>query len=245
MYLDIVRILTKQVIQMRNKVLFSFLILSAIIIFPAAGCSDESSPTDSGIEPFLIDTTHSPIDTSVSVRKPNIYLYPETKTSLSVRLVFPSGGTVTESIPEYSGEWRIEAEPNGKINSTYDYLFYECRTPDLYQYNYGWIIRRDSLLNFFQSHLGETGFSKKEINDFTEYWIPRLAENPYYIIYPQFSNDIDKLIQLKITPSPDNLIRLYYVIKGSENNDMVLSNPPLPEFKREGFTVAEWGVVLK
>jgi len=245
MYLDIVRILTKQVIQMTNKVLFSFLILSAVFLLPAAGCSDESSPTDSGIQPFLIDTTHSPIDTSVSVRKPNIYLYPEAKTSLSVRLVFPSGGSVFESVPEYSGGWQIEAEPNGKINNTYDFLFYECRTPDLYQYNSGWIIKRDSLLTFFQSHLAETGFSEKEINDFTEYWIPRLADYPYYIINPQFSADIDKLIQLKISPSPDNLIRLYYVIKGSQNNDMVLSNPPLPEFKREGFVAAEWGVVLK
>jgi internalin A len=231
---------------MKSKVLFSFLISFAVFLSLTIGCSDEPSPTDSGIQPFLLDTTHSPIDTTgVVVRKPNIYLYPETKTSLSVRLVFSSGGTVTESVPEYSGGWQIEAEPNGKINNTYNYLFYECRTPDLYQYNSGWIIKKDSLLSFFQSHLAESGFSEKEINDFIEYWIPRLAEYPYYIIYPQFSFDIEKLIQLKISPSPDNLIRLYYVIKGSQNNDMVLSNPPLREFKREGFVAAEWGVVLK
>ncbi len=91
MYLDNVRILTKQVIQMKNKVLVSFLILSAVILLPAAGCSDESSPTDSGIQPFLIVTAHSPIDTNVTVRKPNIYLYPGNKNLFIGETSFPFG----------------------------------------------------------------------------------------------------------------------------------------------------------
>jgi hypothetical protein len=58
-------------------------------------------------------------------------------------------------------------------------------------------------------------------------------------------NDIDKMIKLKISASLDNILRLFYVIKGSQKNEINLSKPIIPKFKRKGFVVAEWGVVLK
>ncbi|HVO75827.1 MAG TPA: hypothetical protein VMT35_17500 [Ignavibacteriaceae bacterium] len=226
---------------MKNSLLFSLFFLSAFILL-INGCSKNSSPAEPSDENFFTDSTHHD---SVVVRKPNIYLYPETKTSISVSLLFPSGGTILESMPEYLTGWKIEAGPDGKINNSYDFLFYECRTPDLYQYNSGWTIERDSLFLFFQLNLAKTGFSEKEINDFIEYWIPRLSDYPFYIIYPQYSEDIEKAIKLDIIPAPDNTIRLFYVIKGSEKNNSILFLPVLPKFKREGFVAAEWGAVLK
>ena len=213
-------------------------IILAVLISSSPGCKDGSStPTDSG----NTDTTHShPI-----VRKPNVYLYPQFKTTVSVKLEFPLGGTVIESTPSYAGEWRVEVEPNGRIDDKYDYLFYESQTPDAYQYVSGWVVNKDSLLGFFQSNLSEMGFNRREINDFTEYWIPKLTESRYYIIYPQFANDIDKMIRLKVAPSPDNLLRLFYVITGSERTRAALSTPKISKFQRQGFVVAEWGVVLK
>lgn len=225
---------------MKSKILFPLLILPAVILIFSSGCSDESSPTESATENEIIDTTQGPV-----VRKPNLYLYPKTKCSVSVKLEFPYGGSIIESIPEYSGQWQVEADPSGKINNQYDYLFYECRTPDLYQYNYGWIVERDSLLKFFEQNLTESGFSENEIRDFTEYWIPRLLDYPFYVIYPQYSSDIEKLIRLNISPRPDNLIRFFYLIKGSQNKETILSEPLIQKAKREGFVAAEWGVVLK
>ncbi|MCX6150678.1 MAG: hypothetical protein NTX22_09160 [Ignavibacteriales bacterium] len=221
---------------MKKKLLVVFLIVVAILFSSSTGCKKNSS------------TPTEPIDTTgggAVVRKPNIYIYPQVKSVVSVKLEFPLGGIVIESIPAYLGEWSVQAEPTGKIDNKYDYLFYEAKTPDIYQYSSGWIVNRDSLPLFFRTKLSESGFIDREINDFTQYWIQRLITYPYYFIYPQFSNDIDKIIRLKISPSPDNVLRLFFIIKGSEKNVIDLSKPIVPKFAREGFVVAEWGVVLK
>ncbi|MGD1045841.1 MAG: hypothetical protein ABR936_11035 [Bacteroidota bacterium] len=191
------------------------------------------------IQITIIDTSH------VVVRKPNIYLYPQTTRNLSVALVFPMGGSVLQSVPLYSDGWNVSVEPSGKINQQYDYLFYESKNPDMYQYQSGWVVSRDTLTSFFTNNLLLAGFSEREKDDFIEYWIPRLIDYPYYIIYPQFADEIGKTIQLKISEPPDTMLRLFYIIKGTTNMDQTLSVPTIPQFKRNGFVVTEWGVVLK
>lgn len=214
------------------------IIISVIFLFiVSTGCKKNSTiPTELEIK----DTTRQ-----VIVHKPNIYIYPQTTSFLSVKLEFPLGGSVIESIPAYLGEWNVEVEPSGRINNKYDYLFYESKNPDAFQYTSGWIVHRDSLALFFRDNLSTTGFTEREINDFTEYWIPRLKTNTYYIVYPQYINDINKVIQLKISTPPDNVLRLFYVVKGTEQNGQNIVEPTIPKFERVGFVVAEWGVILK
>ena len=185
------------------------------------------------------------IDTSVTVKKPNIYLYPQTTRNLSVALEFPLGGSVLQSIPLYSGGWSVSVEPSGKIDRQYDYLFYESKNPDAFQYTSGWIVSRDTLTSFFSNNLLLAGFSQREKNDFIEYWIPRLVEYLYYIIYPQLADEIGKIIHLKISEQPDNMLRLFYVIQGTNDSGKMLPTPPIPQFERNGFVVTEWGVILK
>jgi hypothetical protein len=186
------------------------------------------------------------IDTSqVFIEKPNIYLYPQTTRSLSVALEFPMGGSVLQSIPLYSDGWNVSVEPSGKIDQKYDYLFYESKNPDTFQYTSGWIVSRDTLTSFFSNNLLLAGFSQREKSDFIEYWIPRLVGYPYYIIYPQFADEIGKVIRLKISEQPDNMLRLFYVIQGTNDSEKMLPVPSIPQFERNGFVVTEWGVILK
>ena len=181
----------------------------------------------------------------VAVKKPNIYLYPQTTRNLSVALEFPMGGSILQSIPTYSNGWNITVQPSGKINRQYDYLFYESNNPDAFQYTSGWVVGKDTLASFFSNNLLLVGFSQREKSDFIEYWIPRLIDYPYYIIYPQFADEIGKVIRLKFSESPDNILRLFYIIKGTTNKDQMLTAPTIPQFKRTGFVVTEWGVILK
>ncbi len=186
------------------------------------------------------------IDThQVVVYKPNIYLYPKAACDLSVTLEFPLGGSILQSVPLYSNGWNVSVEPSGRINHQYDYLFYESKNPDAYQYDSGWVVSRDTLSSFFTNNLLLAGFSEREKNDFIEYWIPRLVDYPYYIIYPQFANEIGKTIKLKISESPDNMLRLFYVIQGRNDFGETLPAPLIPQFKRIGFVITEWGVILK
>ena len=223
---------------MNRNQLAIFLVVGAILFVAPTGCKKNSSTVNEP-EPTPTDTSH------VVVRKPNIYLYPPVRCVVSVKLEFPMGGTIIESIPAYRGEWRVEAGPSGKIENNVDYLFYESDTPDQYQYTSGWIVGRDSLPTFFKNNLSATGFIEKEISDFTQYWVPRLIHHPFYIIYPQYADDINKVITLTISPMPDTTIRLFYVIKGAETNGIHLAKPVIPRYERHGFVVAEWGVVQK
>jgi len=178
------------------------------------------------------------------VYKPNIYLYPKMKTKMDVSLEFPQSGHVTISDPDYPDEWQnIKVTPCSKIDGKHDFLFYEAALPDRWQYDEGWSVKQQNLKTFSQNNLTEYGFNKREIADFTDYWIPRLKESPYYAIYPQHTAKIDEVVKLNISKTPKSILRLFYVIKDiPKHEDM--SMPLIPEFERKGFTVTEWGVIL-
>lgn len=61
-------------------------------------------------------------------KKPNIYLYPETETEITVTFEKPE--YLTSSIPDYTGAWTVTAFPDGKLTdamgNSYGYLFYEA-----------------------------------------------------------------------------------------------------------------------
>lgn len=179
------------------------------------------------------------------VYKPNIYIYPNEPIDLSVKLNFPKGGKIVTSIPEYGTGWNIVVDTSGLINNTYSYLFYESTQPDVWQRNYGWIIQIDKLELFFRQNMTDYGFNKREINDFIEYWIPRLNDYQFYSIYPQTESIIDDVIQLDISKQPENILRLFYVIKGHNQLQDKLAAPNIESFEREGYFVTEWGVILK
>lgn len=178
-------------------------------------------------------------------RKPNLYLYPEKKTKMNVSLQFPHGGGVIESDPLYPDAWQnIKVKADGRIDQKYDYLYYECAIPDLWQYSEGWIVKQEKLSEFFTSNLANYGFNDAEIEDFLEFWIPELNYSPYYEIYPQYSEMVNPIIRLKISPKPDSILRMHYVIKATDEY-FDLPIPDIPVFERKGFTVVEWGVILK
>lgn len=179
------------------------------------------------------------------VYKPNIYVYPQQTIDLSVKLNFPKGGSVLTSIPEYNTVWNVQVTPSGQINETYSYLFYESQQPDVWQTHYGWVVEKDNLPTFFRENMSNYGFNDSEITDFINYWIPRLKQHQFYVIYPQTKELISKVIQLDFSLKPDNLLRLFYVIKGKENKLQDITTPTINKFQREGYVATEWGVILE
>ncbi|MGC9331572.1 MAG: hypothetical protein ACP5DZ_06825 [Bacteroidales bacterium] len=139
--------------------------------------------------------------------KPNIYLYPESTMEIRMSVDFPQGGYITASIPEYNEEWKVTADSNSLIDGKYTYLYYESTQPDAWQKNYGWLIKSDELEDFFVPDLQELGFNDHEIDDFTEYWIFRLNQYEACLIYPQTKTNMDNLVELNITPAPDQSLR--------------------------------------
>lgn len=211
-------------------VLIGLLVMST---FPFQSCDPDNDDNDR--------------DTNIVVYKPNIYIYPNEKIQLVVNLDFPSGGEILTSIPEYGTGWNITVDTNGLIDNVYTYLFYESIQPDIWQQTEGWIVKRADLENFFNGNMFNYGFSGNEIQDFNDYWIPRLTDYEFYVIYPQNSMIIEDVIELSFSKEPDNLLRLFYVIKGLDYMPGNKLNEPKADiqFEREKFFVLEWGVILK
>ncbi len=130
------------------------------------------------------------------------------------------------------------------MNNYYPYLFYEARIPEIVQRRRGWIVESNDLENFFERNLGILLFSEKEISDFLEYWIPILKRDKTYIIYPHFTEELSGIIDIHFSIQPDNIIRVLYLIE-EDNGNTRIQPPQIPVYRRNGFTVLEWGVVFQ
>ncbi|MEI7621728.1 MAG: hypothetical protein WCJ51_04295 [Candidatus Moraniibacteriota bacterium] len=182
--------------------------------------------------------------------KPVIYLYPEQKEKISVQVTPTAGMSV--SIPEYNGGWNVVADSQSNIfnladEKTYPYLFWEGSGNSIYHMpERGFVVTMENLNSFFDEKLSQEGLIQKEINDFKEFWIPKMLteKKPYYFVTFVDRATIDKLAPLEINPKPDTTIRVLMDFKGLDNSIPVQGfNIKTPQ--RIGFTAVEWGGVLK
>lgn len=179
--------------------------------------------------------------------KPVIYLYPQQEEKVSISLKLKYGFSKTE--PTYSDGWTVSAKPDGTLTDLgsgirYPYLFWEGTLAGYQMPKNGFIVRREDIGTFFQDKLSAIGLNMREIMDFSVFWVNRLREKPYYFITFTLNSDVDTLAPLSINPKPDTVIR---VLMDYEPIDHPIDVSPmtLPTIERDGFTVVEWGGILK
>jgi hypothetical protein len=179
--------------------------------------------------------------------KPVIYLYPEETTKVSVK-VNPVGG-MTYSDPEYNNGWNVVSDTVSNIKDlitgkTYPYLFWEGRGGIYAQPKTGFVVSKGEVHNFLNEKLSKYGLNGKEIADFQEFWEPRMKASPYYFVTFLGNSSMDVLAPLDIEPKPDTIIRVLMDFSPLEKPIKVEGyeiNTPV----REGFTVVEWGGVIR
>lgn len=184
---------------------------------------------------------------AVECGKPVIYLYPTSTTTVDVRLA-PAGG-FTKSEPAYGDGWRVVASPNGRLvnvadGRTYPYLFWEGRGGLYTAPTKGFSVAQRDVHSFLVSTLGRLGLNATETADFIEFWEPRLQGSPYYFISFYGRTTMDALAPLTVTPTPDTVIRIlmdYRPLAGPVAAQPYSIVTPV----RHGFTVVEWGGVLR
>lgn len=180
--------------------------------------------------------------------KPVIYLYPEQAMDVSVK-VEPQGG-MTKSDPVYNDGWAVHAKPDGALTEkaskkSYPYLFWEGRGSTIYeQPSKGFVVARNDVPGFLDVSLAKYGLSAREVADFKEFWVPRMQSAPYYFISFLGNREMDTLAPLIVTPKPDTIIRVLMDFRPLEK-----PTPARPYSirtpERKGFTVVEWGGVLR
>lgn len=180
--------------------------------------------------------------------KPVIYLYPEKQMDVSV-YVAPNGG-FTHTIPEYGDGWHVTAFPDGTIidkatSETYPYLYWAGWGLDTPAITKGWVVARDDTSQFLSDKLTKLGLNAKEIADFNEYWVAKLAEDnaPYHKIMFLDQEEFNLMAPLRVVGEkrPDHIIRVVMYAQATARKE-ALPVQVLPETpSREGFTVVEWG----
>lgn len=179
--------------------------------------------------------------------KPVIYLYPEQTTDVSVK-VEPKGG-LTYSEPLYQNGWIVNAKPNGQLTErssgkTYPYLFWEGRGSIYQQPTKGFVTSRENVRMFLVEKLTALGLNSQEQYDFLEFWEPKMQSAPYYFVSFLGKREMDQLAPLTIEPKPDTVIRILMDFKPLDA-PIDVEGYAIIAPERNGFTVVEWGGVLR
>lgn len=174
--------------------------------------------------------------------KPVIYLYPEKKTDVSVKLDFD--GDITCTYPDYRDGWEVTAYPDGIITNKYDgeeyyCLYWEGKGAADWDMSKGFAVKREDTADFLRSKLKEIGLTPRESNEFIIYWLPELQKNKCNFITFQ-TDAYEKNAGLEISPEPDSLLRVFMVYEPC-SEDFAPEPQKFEPFERSGFTVVEWG----
>lgn len=181
--------------------------------------------------------------------KPVVYLYPEEETEVHVKVAPKGGFSIT--IPEHGENgWTVLAKPNGDLievatGEEYPYLFWEGKGGIYDTPSKGWVIAKSEADFFVAGKLRQFGFNTQEIIDFLEFWSPKLQEGEDEYLWISFwgTQYMDSIAPIEITPAPDSILRV--LMDYHETPEFYETTPPrIPQFKREGFVVTEWGGTL-
>ena len=184
--------------------------------------------------------------TTAHASKPIIYLYPESRTEVDVRLALDGKLTVTYPDYDLAEGWIVTAEPDGTLTDKkgrqYSYLYWEgdiSIKPDL---STGFCVKGEDTAKFLETALAELGLNDKEADDFITYWLPEMMGNKYNVITFQ-TKAYEDVASLNVSPKPDTVIRVNMLWYSSDRQvsirpqDLKSVNPS----ERKGFTVVEWG----
>lgn len=181
--------------------------------------------------------------------KPVVYLYPQQKEDVSVKL--NPKGFLSESIPSYPKDgWFVTAYPDGTIDykdKTYPYLYYESKILDSETRvpQEGYVRKNTEMKQLFEEILPKLGLHEKEAQAFTDYWLKALPKAPYYFVGIMDKPSIDYIEPLTISPKPDTIIRVRTYFKALEKPIDVTEPVIGQSVERNGFSVVEWGGMVK
>lgn len=218
------------------------------IVYPTQSTSADKKQIQ--MQYFTVNSTGNFLPTWLDPHcKPIIYLYPQEKQDVHVKL--NPKGYLTETIPHYPKEgWFVTAYPDGTIthqDATYKYLYYESKIHDSETRipTTGYVRKYTDLQGLFTFILPQLGLNEKEAKAFSDYWTKALPYAPYYFVGVMDKESIDYIEPLTITPKPDTIIRVRTYFKALEK-PIDVKEPVLGQnVERSGFSVVEWGGMVK
>jgi hypothetical protein len=188
--------------------------------------------------------TNTVYGTQAECGKPVIYLYPAKTTAVSVKV----DALITKSEPAYGSGWNVVAQPNGKLTmadgTQYSSLFWEGIGHEYPTVRSGVVVAKDKVAETLKTQLVQLGLNDQERSDFLEFWLPKMPTDPFVRLTWFGTAEMDRLAPLTVTPKPDTTIRVFLDFKGL-TEPVVLPPQHLVAPRRKGFTLVEWGGLLR
>lgn len=104
----------------------------------------------------------------------------------------------------------------------------------------GFVVAGSDIASFLEEKLAILGLTAKEANEFIIYWLPKMEHNKFNYIYFETASEIEDNMPLKVTPTPDSIIRIMMDTKPLDEK-ITIPEQQLTSPIRTGFTVVEWG----
>jgi len=187
-------------------------------------------------------------DLEKKVKKPVIYLYPETPSLVELKV--DPVGKLSFTYPEYREKWQVQADPSGELSindKKYNYLFWEAEQtfyPGDFNTAEGFFVSKEKTVEFLEEKLTAYGLKSKEQADFITFWGPELMKNKNNFVQFIFDDACTKFADLNISPKPDHVNRIYIVFCQYDHLEYTeVSDQIIPKMNRDGFSVLEWGGV--
>lgn len=181
------------------------------------------------------------------LHKPVIYLYPEQKTDITVKLDYK--WKLIADYPKYDETikwWEVTAYPDSTIinkadNKEYSYLFWEWMPNEKIDWNIDkwFVVKWSETREFLQVILPKIWLTPREYNEFIVYWYPILQNNRYNLIHFAWIQYTEHA-PLETVPKYDSILRVFMVAKPLDK-PIEIEAQVFPKFERKWFTVVEWG----
>lgn len=211
-----------------------------------------------------IQSHHYPGQGQVFAAKPNVYIE-SIHDSKKFEFRFtseekPSFLVTTPPLDRKLNNWvgKIVNKDKFQVEEVnYDYLFYDVRLPkEQMQFEFGGCATRSDTIEWMLGDLKEMRFSSLALQDFDEHWRVKIPDYPYYCIYPQYNEVLDKALPVSISLEQTSFTRVLYILvphKSEPDIDQPQSVPlpskeptvirPNTKITRENM-FREWGVAF-
>lgn len=183
-----------------------------------------------------INTNHYPGNGGAVALKPNIYVKNEKikLTKFSWKFAEKEKAeflATTPALKNFGWEGLVSGESFRVSNVGYSYLFYDARMDhNKMQYSNGICIEKEGLVPEMMMDLKAKGYPEVALKDFNEHWTQKIPNYPYYCIYPQYSEQMNALMPIEVTPTDAVVTRVLFVLVPHSKAPKVLAQkfPALP-----------------
>lgn len=210
-----------------------------------------------------MNANYYPGQGEVFAAKPNVYIesiYGEKKFQMKFTSEEELSFLATTPVLEKNNIWKgkIIAKDKFEVDDVYyDYLFYDIRLPkEKMQFEHGICATREATIDWMLKDLKEMKYSAIALQDFEEHWKVKIPDYPYYCLYPQYNEQLDKALPVSFEIEQTSFTRsLYVLVPHKTEPDMdEAQTTPLPVKDPETFRPStlitrenmfkEWGVAF-